>query len=421
VSGHSPDYPIGGWELSLRADEGIYLVPGVIYHNPINVATFPEYMVGLGEPVLDGGTILLATITAIATAHGNIYLKGISSPSIPGCTGPILLNQANNTLFECPLNVINSQLAQAEFSDTCGETFSQQEVTFEDYPLPQRSTFLPGEFVELGETGRTTYHQRDFNDWSHSFYTSDFCFSGSISKVRYECVVDHGNRSLAVLELEVKLSFWGVNGSRMVVDLPVSRPKECILYNWECFEDLAEGDELLILGEYNGGRYSAYYDGALRRRDGNFETPRGERAFSEDAGVSALREYGEARSWVSQVEAADLASIVRVSRLPETSNEQIVTCEVLENLLGSPATLSIDVLLDRATFPTGLMDFRIPPALEIGQEYLVFLQATDLDRYQLLLGSQSCFAVKDNGLWGRHGDYRGRLEAIRAISMVQSN
>ncbi len=88
VTNPSASAGISGWECSLEMlPAGILTLINTAYAGTaLNVATPPEYAVGLAAPLPRNDVVRLATLTffAAAATPANIYMHPISTPSQPG-------------------------------------------------------------------------------------------------------------------------------------------------------------------------------------------------------------------------------------------------------------------------------------------------------------------------------------------------
>ncbi len=80
---------VKGWECKVSWDSTL-VVSGVgISGQPINIGTFPEYIVGLGSPLPESDRVVLAELAIVATSSGGIYLDGLGL-SVPDSFPAIL-------------------------------------------------------------------------------------------------------------------------------------------------------------------------------------------------------------------------------------------------------------------------------------------------------------------------------------------
>lgn len=69
---------LSAWDLRLHADPGLFLMDGTVHGvDPLNIATFPSFSVGLATPTAQAAAMVIASFNVLCLEPGYIYLEGV--------------------------------------------------------------------------------------------------------------------------------------------------------------------------------------------------------------------------------------------------------------------------------------------------------------------------------------------------------
>ncbi len=396
-------YPndFGGWELAIASDPQVYVTVGEIYGEAINVGQFPEFMVGLGEPLLPvSGAITLARLFVVATGEGMLHIDPISSPSIPGSSKPAYYTSSVQQITEMNVVVPDENCdCQGHFSSNCEVPFSQQGADFSTYTIPNSSSF----YLESG-TIRESGSIREPN-YDITVAVNDFGFLGTVMDARYECVDGPrgGVKSLAFIEFRISENFYGVLGNKLTVDVKVNRPSHCVEYDQDYFSDFKVGDAYVVFGTRDGvrNRVSRIFLDA----NGVLQTASGEKVATSNL-VDKARMVGEKRLFWNQIRRSDCILLGKVTNINTMDNS--VSILIQEVLKGSVKGKRLNFRLNE-NFDPQKGEIIAKPNLNIGNSYYMSFSKSG-SAFELFNGAYSVFEFLDGNLFGYKGIPWGPLE-----------
>ena len=404
---------ISGWEGRIGADVGITTVLVETYGGGLNVGTYPDIVVGFNNPaVIDNGYYVLAKISLLASCEGGVYLSAASNPAIPGSVVPIyVLSDSPGIYYEMMMNAPYDDSAQALFTDDCDADVNQQGTYIDVYSIEGASEYSPLIEGTLFDDSPMNYSLDSDLNWEHMLNIVDYCFIGEVDSVIDKClsIPGEGIQSLSFIQFDILEPYWGVTGNTMAVDAVTQSGPSCIEYSKLLFSEICPGEQYLVFGEYDDGRYRCTDSGLYRHIEGEFIDP-GDACIKLASPKQRIIAFNHKRSMRDKASHSDVVCDVVIDSVEKQDDAMLATASVLSVHRGVIAYDSIELVLRHNLNPDRYDEYLIAPRLDVGSKYLMYLDVLDGKKCSLIRGMHGAYRISDKYLytprgykWGAHG------------------
>jgi hypothetical protein len=251
---------VGGWEAAISFSGNGSLIGAEINGDAINVGTGNEFIVGLGTPLAQATSIILATFTMLFMESSEVNLFAPEQNSIEGELGPVLLSGGDmETLIPVTYSYGDPFHSVLTLGIPQCPTDSLEQVSVGDVQEEAEIVSSPDEEY-FRNTSQTTSKQ----DLDFTFFQN--WHLGGVMRVlekEAECIESGGLRMGAGhLTLQVQDVFWGC-GEFQVYDFWVDGVSlsGCVGYQEDDafiqYSDINIGDEIVVFGYWEEGMFWA--------------------------------------------------------------------------------------------------------------------------------------------------------------------
>lgn len=409
-------YPnaVAGWEMVLDSDANIILSGVDFMGDAINVGAFPGIMVGLAEPLVPSGSIvLLAELNIFAVGEGQLYIHGYEPPSIPGSGKPIYTVYGTNNLVEMDIYSPDGMSGQAALALDCTTPLSQTTPLLLEYEIAGSTEAVVAE-GRYTMSLKAPVEEDALSRVELELYFADIAFVGQVEAVEYKClnIPNQTTTSLALVQFRIITPICGVAGNTIVIETVVDRPENCITYDdVTLFREFVPGEQFLVAAyRIDGGRAKVPPNGIWRYNSGNLTASSGEKgARSFD---SLIQKTKSNREFLSQVRKADLTAVVRVDRVWHMNDAHFADATVTKVERGICEGPNITIMQKDGANGDG--DLVIHLEVKPGETYLAFLRES-LGNYEPVYGRLSFFSLNERGVLEERGREWGTLLMAEAI------
>lgn len=256
---------VGAWECSVEFPEGSYVIATDFLREAINFRSPPEYVVGLGNPIISASVIQLAKFTALFTQPGGVIVHGCANPSLANAAGLVYADGSNldrlvptGYQYGSPLTPI------AVIGDTipCPEPGQAEPAIFDraipGQPIPLAATT---EFKVIGSAdvvGTSAAKSMSVGDW---YENSDLAVTGVVTDLESLCVEDPHYRRAGIGRITVAVDslYWGPPLSTLDVFAKGVFIGGCMAYSpsrsFAVFDSIVIGSRVSLAAYYEEQRF----------------------------------------------------------------------------------------------------------------------------------------------------------------------
>lgn len=416
---------ISGWEGRLSADEGIFLSPIAITGSGPNISGFPEYSIGLVQPLPHSDVTILATFSVYATRPGGVYFGATAHPSLPEVTTGIYAAGDNPGLLipmQCPNEDCAVPLATVSESECTGSDALQgEEQELATLPISEARDVS---FVE--QPSRLIIQEQDLADTLTTrnlkdlLYRSHFACIGVVEDIAYRCLARPTMRqaspySYALARVRPTRSYWGVTSETITILMPCAHVENCVdTRNSPYFKTYDVGSTYFFVGRWEGDVYETYPLGVLSLRGDSLWTNAAAAVSLEGlsecaAEIAVTRDLGNSYASANAVVLASIDAVVREADggiLARWSNIEVLKGEVPGDYVRVPRG-------QPELAPDGRIS--IPPTLRVGYRYLLLLRYGVDGTAVLWNGCWGAFCLEGKALRSGVGALVGSMDTVDAL------
>ncbi len=405
-----------GWELRIESDPGIFLTINDIYGQAMNIGVWPEFVVGLAEPLVNSNdSVLLAKFNGLAMNEGDLFILPVNQSSLPESNKPIYLVHGLHLFVEMDLNMPEEINGQAAFRENSTQPRLPESPSIDEYSIEGAEPFIldDGSIIDSlniqCEPGVTT-------DFEITLHDSDVGFIGQVEDVQYKClyVPGFGAQSLAFVKFKILNNYWGEAGKSnwIIVDVKVNRPENCVKYSSPHFDSFTLGDEYYVSARVESGRVKVLPCGIWLYENNTLQSPGGHR--TSFLVKELLAKVANERNIAEQISKADFIAIVNIETTQGERDNRVAVAQVKKVIYGSSLQGEFINISLNGNLSDRQMPIVLPPSLNPGQEYLVLLSNQD-DVYVPVAGVHSCLKSVGDKLEMVRGVEWGTLSLFESI------